>query len=434
MRRRLLTIIGSAALLAGLTLPTLAQSPADCPDTPPARLTVGSTGRVSSEAAQPLYEEASRLSAVVGQMQVGDVFYVHAGPRPRCVDRRIWFKLRSASGLSGWAIEAPDGAYALEPLIRVPLAATDELTLLEPGAVSFQGVSVTVDPALAEGVWGALLGNEDDETALILPISINLFLAAGADQTEYAGVLIVSPALAVDLLAPGAISAFQRSLAERADEQPLLDSALAEYLLFDPEPVVEASGQYADFENGAGWRALQPLDLDLEGLGTPRMFNYNFVGLTSDSRYLVQAQVLVTAAADASASLPTPESIDALIASLSVAPDALPAEVFSALEATAAWQESPAPTAAVTPAPSDCLLRAVDGRVRIYDRPDTSSTWTGFLFEGTVYYAVELVDNDGLTWYKLADGSILNESMTEFPGWVSDDRVNISGPCNIPGQ
>jgi hypothetical protein len=464
MRARLLTGIGIMLLVAtGLTRLTLAQSPATCPDTLASRLTPGGTGQVSGAAAHAVYAELSADSSVSGEMQAGEAFYVYSGPA--CAEGFAWYYVTSVSGLTGWTVEAVDDAYALEPLIVVPAA--PEAVLFEAGAISFSGIDLTVGAALASSVQGVVVAYEDPQLSAILPVGIGFYLITDGDQTDDARSVVISPALAVELAEPGAISAFQQTLAERSAAQPLLDSALSDYTFFGAEALIDERGQYVDFQNGAGWRSLQVADQELATLdfADPYTFSYVFIGLSSDSRYLVQAQIPITIALDLdypatgsddiSAFLPTlaqaladapPEAftpaledIDAMIASLSIAPDALPAEVFSALETTAAWDEASVATAetpvpASTPAPSDCLLRAVDGRVRIYDEPDTGSSWTGFLFEDSTYYAVELVDNDGLTWYKLADESVLNESLTEFPGWVSDDRVNVSGACNIPGQ
>ncbi|MBL8165205.1 MAG: hypothetical protein JNJ61_24700, partial [Anaerolineae bacterium] len=285
MRARLLTGIGMMMLLVtGLTRLTLAQPSAACPDTLAARLTPGGTGQVSAGTAHAIYEHPTQTSAVAGEMQAGEAFYVYSGPT--CAEGFSWYYVSSASGLTGWTVEAVDDTYVLEPVISVPAA--PESTRFEAGAVSFQGVSLTVEPSLAGSILATIVDYEDPQLSVALPVGLGFFLMTDTDQTEDVRSLVISPALAVELASPDTISTFQQHLTERSDSQPLLGGTLSDYTFFDAELLIDERGQYVDFANGAGWRSLQIANQELDTLdfADPYTFSYVFVGLTSDSRYL----------------------------------------------------------------------------------------------------------------------------------------------------
>ncbi len=91
-------------------IPTQAST---CPDSMPARLTIGAQGYVSDDLANNVRSEPSTAGDLLGQIPAGSVFTVLEGPV--CEDDLVWWRV-STETVTGWTAEGMDGEYWLSPL------------------------------------------------------------------------------------------------------------------------------------------------------------------------------------------------------------------------------------------------------------------------------------------------------------------------------
>ncbi len=96
-----------------------AQSEA-CPGAPATRLAVGMRASVTpaNSGASPIpvrvREQAGTKAAIVTILQSGEAFLIIEGPL--CVERYLWWKVRTDGGLIGWAAEGTSAQYFIDPL------------------------------------------------------------------------------------------------------------------------------------------------------------------------------------------------------------------------------------------------------------------------------------------------------------------------------
>ncbi len=94
--------------------------PVNCPGAPPTQLMVGMRGTVlrfdSGAAAVPVRVRAAAGTGAnqIGELRTGETFTVVDGPK--CIDRLIWWKIDSDTGVTGWAAEGTQTNYFLDPL------------------------------------------------------------------------------------------------------------------------------------------------------------------------------------------------------------------------------------------------------------------------------------------------------------------------------
>ncbi|MBE0690025.1 MAG: SH3 domain-containing protein [Anaerolineae bacterium] len=107
--------------------PTLVDS--SCPGALPPRLTVGTSGRVSSQDPRPLNVRTSPSTSAArsGQLMAGDVFFVERGPL--CAEGYSWYQVRYDDNEMGWIAEG-DRNYFVEPV-----GVGSQLPIVTPTAV-----------------------------------------------------------------------------------------------------------------------------------------------------------------------------------------------------------------------------------------------------------------------------------------------------------
>ncbi len=84
----------------------------DCPGSPAARLSVGSTAKVMPGDPNILRNDAGVSATVLARLPAGSVFAVIGGPR--CADNLRWWQV-NYNGQMGWTVEGQGGTYWLEP-------------------------------------------------------------------------------------------------------------------------------------------------------------------------------------------------------------------------------------------------------------------------------------------------------------------------------
>jgi hypothetical protein len=97
--------------------PTKTPTGEVCEDAPPTRLKVGDHARVTFTDGLPLRirsePDASTTSNVVTQVPEGMEMDILAGPE--CGDNFVWWRVRTASGVTGWVAEGDFEDYYVEP-------------------------------------------------------------------------------------------------------------------------------------------------------------------------------------------------------------------------------------------------------------------------------------------------------------------------------
>lgn len=92
-------------------------SPANigCAGAPQTRLNIGYTARVTDADGEPnSVRDAPASGTVLGLAPVGTLFEIIDGPV--CDNRRVWWKIKTANGYTGWGAEGKPGVYWMEPV------------------------------------------------------------------------------------------------------------------------------------------------------------------------------------------------------------------------------------------------------------------------------------------------------------------------------
>ena len=90
-----------------------AAASTDCPGSPAARLSVGTTAKVMPGDPNILRNDAGLSATVMGRLPAGSMFAVIGGPR--CADNLRWWQV-NYNGQMGWTVEGQGSTYWLEPV------------------------------------------------------------------------------------------------------------------------------------------------------------------------------------------------------------------------------------------------------------------------------------------------------------------------------
>ncbi|MCB0094444.1 MAG: LysM peptidoglycan-binding domain-containing protein [Caldilineaceae bacterium] len=124
-----------------------------CPNTYPSRLTVGQQALVLADNPSPKYIRAQWGNAgqVLGEAARGETIVIVSGPR--CQDNRVWWYVRTQSGLAGWTSEGSPARYFLSPVSENNVGYGDPAAaVLDYYAAIHRGLS-TNDLREAYGYW-----------------------------------------------------------------------------------------------------------------------------------------------------------------------------------------------------------------------------------------------------------------------------------------
>lgn len=129
----------------------------------PSRLLIGSQGRVVMEGgANNVRAGAAANAERLGQLPPGSTFSVIDGPL--CRDGNTWVKVDNGAGLVGWTVEIIEGRYALEPNVTIIPPA-----VFGPGPVDYAGIHFELDPNLATQVEAKFLLSEQFKAQTLPP-------------------------------------------------------------------------------------------------------------------------------------------------------------------------------------------------------------------------------------------------------------------------
>ncbi len=335
----------------------------------PTRLRDGKQGRVTlSGGANNVREEPNPDAPKIGTLQPGSTFTVLISFS--CTENALWLKVDNGAGLVGWTVEIIDGIYALEPIpvsgaptgtprpaptLPPPvISSIPEPSIFGAGSVDYQGIHFDVDGNLASGIEASFVLGEEFSAA-VLPSALIFHLTKDIDGTsQHVGFVRILSAQDFTNHYLTSVIHLRNALATSADHHPAIPGNMMQFIS-TAGLAFNVHNQLIPFNGGQMLRRLAIYTSD--GLFLPNYLIYEAHGLSNDGFYYVQASFIttyndlsvfdpptsdrtdpnlpsllemfhnrvretLTNAADESFS-PNPRQIDALLASLTIAPGTL---------------------------------------------------------------------------------------------------------------
>ncbi len=288
--------------LGQIVVPTRAQDVTSCPDSPPTRLENGIDGRVTPGSANRIRETPDTAGNILGSIPGGAAFNVLYDSV--CGDGYLWWRV-AYQGIVGWTVEGIGEDYFVEPYQDPePISvyrADDETGFVDGGGVFFTLSAELVTDVTYQPVVGPMNPN-----VMSPQPNFRRFTLRNADDTPETndwdtwGQLVIYPVAEYQMLGDyfvGKIAAIQQILNERPDlhaiEGPLtvLPACCSAQILHTQE-------SYQSFENGSGYRFVTYYS-QMSGELHLQNFSYQFIGLTDDGAYLINAEFRVDVPASA---------------------------------------------------------------------------------------------------------------------------------------
>jgi hypothetical protein len=265
-----------------------------CPDTLPSQLIIGEQAQVTPGSSNNLRAAPTTSAERIGQISAGTVVNVLEGPV--CADGFAWWRVETLdAALNGWTVEAVEGAYALVPPAEGFTAAP-----LEGEIIAYEGAQITLPPTLgisadavlAESIIGTdLEGVYPGEEWLTQPEGIHFLFNPTASAARFDNRIAIFPLPAYMRLNPHfAEDIF--ILQDLLETRPTPDfTALSRINFVDfMAQVLEVKGSYLETEQFIGVRYVTAFAQ--EALPVVRD-SYVFYGISRDGRYFVDMQMLL---------------------------------------------------------------------------------------------------------------------------------------------
>lgn len=414
--------------------PLTAQQPIVCDGLPAPQLINGEQGRVLPGTPNNLRVEPDTESDILGEIPAETLFLVVEGPE--CSDEFVWWQV-AYDDLVGWTVEnIDDETYVVEPV-------TPAIT-----PISFGGVSFELDSRVAQTATGQLIpaynpNNTNLPFWLQTPAFINFALDDSFENLGTMADIAVYPAQALgDVQQSTAIEDLQTLL----DNEPFSPTPAA-LPIVNAEQVFVSQVEYIDFEGGYGVRFVAYYSQSADPLVSSSLW-YVFQGLTEQGehyvqfylpivtnlfpatddevdyeafisdyeQYLDEAQTLIDEA-DADDFAPTLFTLDNMVASLEIDPNAVSATFSGDLSLTV-----------------NCQVTAIED-TRLRSAPDVDATVTDYLPADAIVAANGQFQRQGETfpWWRLAENDeiLALPGISSLPGerWLRADFTFEDGNC-----
>jgi hypothetical protein len=310
----------------------------------PSRLLIGSEGRVVMEGgANNVRAGAAANANKLGQLPPGSTFRVVDGPV--CGGGDTWVRVDNGAGLIGWTVEIIEGRYALEPNVSVLPPA-----VFGPGPVDYGGIHFELNGDLATQVEAKFLLSEQVKAQTLPPHIEFTFTPTNPGQFPFMTLRVMS-AQSFNNLYLTSISRLASFLANPGSDPINIPTEMAAFVT--DWATIRQHTQIVPFGSGQVFRGFSTIWQD--ATAPSDFLIYAAHGLSNDGQYYIQADFFtyyydlsiyqppegsrddmdsyiknfhanidytIDAARDEDFT-PRPSQIDALLASLTIAPGTL---------------------------------------------------------------------------------------------------------------
>lgn len=293
---RMLRLWLLCCLLLANPILTGAQSQS-CPDALPSQLTAGGQAQVTPGSSNNVRTAPTTSAERVGQIDAGTVVNVLEGPV--CADGFAWWRVETLdAALTGWTVEAVESEYALVP------ATADFATAATDGVlIEHEGASVTLPRGMglaAENVRSERVAGTDldamfpDEEWLARAESIRISILPDASEARYDNRIEIFPAPAYMRINPifaEDLFGLQDLLTARPEP---VNEAVSQINFVDfMAQMLEVQGQYLETAQWVGVRYVTAFGQEAVPLLQDSL-RYVFYGISRDGNYFVDVQLRIT--------------------------------------------------------------------------------------------------------------------------------------------
>lgn len=303
MRPRVWLSIVSFICFLGVSsfwFPVAAQADA-CGSSPRPRLTIGAYGRVTFGIPNNVRDTPSKTGNLIGKLLDGESFQVTDGPK--CADGFNWWQIHTTD-FDGWTAEGSDGYYWLQPYAPIlNMTTKDNVSHVEYHETP--NISFDIDSSLTTGVdYDFSIANWASESPLPEYVCLNLSINPPQDF-PYNHLCVVKTT---------GMDAYVKSLDQIMNDKPAFDSPDGRTEIPIPfngaAQLIQTQLHYIDTDtlHGVGFVTFYAQD---DFPVTNNGLEYDFSGLTKDSKYIVYFAYRISSAV-LSSQAPTMEQISAV--------------------------------------------------------------------------------------------------------------------------